>query len=116
VNTDAVFRAEMEAALLEQEPASYWHGKTLDDMYTFLDEWVIFLPTIDNARLYMDRFYEFADSGLGQQLAARDPLRSWLYQFMLAVEQFNDSPASAAAVPAWTSDPRINMADYVVPA
>jgi phosphatidylserine decarboxylase len=115
VNTDPVFRADMEAALLEQEPSSYWHGKTLDDMYTFLDEWVVFLPTIDTARLYMDRFYEFADSGRGQQLAAHEPLRGWLYQFMLAVEQFNDSVASAAAVPSWMSDPRINMTDYVVP-
>lgn len=115
VNNDAVFRAEMEAALLEQEPSSYWYGKTLDDMYTFLDEWVVFLPTIDNARLYMDRFYEFAGSGRGQQLASHDPLRGWLYEFMLAVELFNDSAASAAAVPWWTSDPRINRADYIVP-
>jgi len=115
VNADPVFRAGMEAALLEQEPASFWYGKTLDDMYTFFDEWVVFLPTIDNARLYMDRFYEFADDGMGQWLAARDPLRGWLYQFMLAVAEFNDSTASATAVPWWTSDPRIDMADYIVP-
>lgn len=115
VNSDPVFRSEMIAALLEQEPTSYWYGKTLDDMYTFCDEWVVFLPTIDTARLYMDRFYEFADYGLGQQLATRDPLRGWLYQFMLAVQEFKDSEASAAIVPSWTSDSRINMADYIVP-
>ena len=115
VNSNSTFRDEMLAALAEQEYTSYWYGKTLDDMYTFLDDWVVFLPTIDTARLYMDRFYEFADSGRGQRLAATDPLRSWLYQFMLAVQAFNDSTASAAAVPAWTSDPRINMADYIVP-
>jgi len=115
VAADPVFRAELEAALLAQEATSYWHGKTLDDMYTFFDEWVVSLPHIDDARQYMDHFYEFADAGLGQQLAARDPLRGWLYQFMLAVGRFNDSPASAAAVPWWTGDPRIDMADYIVP-
>ncbi|MBN1374884.1 MAG: phosphatidylserine decarboxylase [Dehalococcoidia bacterium] len=115
IASDAAFRAEMEAALLEQDASSYWFGKTLDDMYTFLDEWVVFLPTIDNARLYMDRFYEFADDGRGQRLAAQDPLRSWLYQFMLAVADFNDSLASVAAVPAWMADPRINIADFIVP-
>ncbi len=115
VNGNPAFRTEMEAALSEQQPSSYWYGKTLDDMYTFFDEWVVFSPTIDNARQYMDRFYEFADAGKGQQLAARDPLRSWLYQFMLAVAQFNDSPVSAAVVPSWMADPRINIDDYIVP-
>lgn len=109
------FRAELEAALLEQEASSYWYGKTLDDMYQFFDGWVVFLPHIDDARLYMDRFYEFAGGGRGQQLAASEPLRGWLYQFMLAVGQFNDGLASASAVPWWTSDPRINMSDYIVP-
>ncbi|MCX6006460.1 MAG: phosphatidylserine decarboxylase [Chloroflexi bacterium] len=115
VAANPAFQADMEAALLEQGASSYWHGKTLDDMYQFFDEWVIFLPHIDDARQYMDRFYEFADGGRGQKLAASEPLRSWLYQFMLAVGEFNDSPASAAAVHWWTWDPRINMADYIVP-
>ena len=115
VNTNPSFHAEFEAALLEQTPTSYWYGKTLDDMYTFLDKWVVFLPHIDDARLYMDRFYEFAGSGRGRDLAAADPLKSWLYDFMMAVEEFMDSPASAASVPWWTGDARINMADYIVP-
>ncbi|MCX5997737.1 MAG: phosphatidylserine decarboxylase [Chloroflexi bacterium] len=109
------FHAEFDAALLDQAPSSYWHGKTLDDMYTFLDDWLVFLPHIDDARLYMDRFYEFAGAGKGQELASKDPLRSWLYEYMIAVDGFMDSPASAAAVPWWTGDARINMTDYVVP-
>jgi phosphatidylserine decarboxylase len=115
VDADPAFQAELVAALLEQEASSYWHGKTLDDMYQFFDEWVVFLPSIDNARLYMDHFYEFAGSGRGQQLAASEPLRRWLYQFMMAVGQFNDSTASKAAISGWTSDPRINMGDYIEP-
>lgn len=115
VNTDPSFRAEFEAALLDQASTSYWHDKTLDDMYAFLDEWLVFLPHIDDARLYMDRFYEFAGSSKGRELAAANPLRSWLHDFMIAVEEFMDSPASAAAVPWWTGDARINMADYSVP-
>ncbi len=66
VNADPLFHAEFDAALLDQSSTSYWYGKTLDDMYTFLDEWVVFTPHIDDARLYMDRFYEFAGAGKGQ--------------------------------------------------
>ncbi|MCX6000991.1 MAG: phosphatidylserine decarboxylase [Chloroflexi bacterium] len=115
VNADLLFHAEFDAALLDQASTSYWYGKTLDDMYTFLDEWVVFTPHIDDARLYMDRFYEFAGAGKGQKLASKDPLRGWLYNYMIAVGEFMDSPASAAAVPWWTGDARINMTDYVVP-
>ena len=115
VNASPSFHAELEAALLEQAPSSYWYGKTLDDMYAFLDEWVVFLPHIDDARQYMDHFYEFAGAGKGRELASKNPLRSWLYDFMMAVGEFMDSPASASAVPWWTGDARINMADYIVP-
>lgn len=115
VNADPSFHDEFEAALADQASTSYWYGKTLEDMYAFLDEWLVFLPHIDDARLYMDRFYEFAGAGKGRELAAADPLRSWLYDFMMAVEEFMDSPASAAAVPWWIGDARINMADYILP-
>lgn len=115
VDSNPAFRAELEDALNDQPPTSYWFNKDLEDMYAFFDEWVVFLPIIDNARLYMDAFYEFAGSGKGREVVAREPFRSWLYEFMMAVGQFMDSSQSAAAVPWWTGDPRINMADYVVP-
>ena len=115
VDTNPTLRAELEDALSDQPPSSYWFSKDLEDMYDFFDEWVVFLPTIDNARLHMDAFYEFAGSGKGREVVAKEPFRSWLYEFMMAVGQFMDSSQSAAAVPWWTGDPRINMEDYIIP-
>ena len=115
VDTNPTLHAELEDALSAQPPSSYWFNKDLEDMYAFFDEWVVFLPTIDNARLHMDAFYEFAGSGKGREVVAREPFRNWLYEFIMAVGQFMDSSESAAAIPWWTSDPRIDMEDYIVP-
>jgi phosphatidylserine decarboxylase len=115
VNTDADLKADLEQALAEQEATSFWHGKTLDDMYDFLDEWLVFQPTPDTARQYMDQFYEFADDGTGRIIAATDPFRSWLYDFMMVRGQFMDSLASAAVLPVWFAYPGISIGDYVIP-
>ena len=115
VNADAGLRANLETALTEQEADSFWHGKSLEDMYTFFDEWLVFLPTPDTARQYMDRFYEFADDGTGRVIAATDPFRSWLYDFMMARGQFMDSIESAAILPVWFADPDIHIDDYIIP-
>ncbi len=115
VDANPTLHAELEDALSDQPPTSYWFNKDLEDMYVFFDEWVVFLPTIDNARLHMDAFYEFAGSGKGREVVAREPFRSWLCEFMMAVGWFMDSSQSAAAIPWWTNDPRINMEDYIIP-
>jgi hypothetical protein len=108
VDANPTLHAELEDALSDQPPTSYWFNKDLEDMYVFFDEWVVFLPTIDNARLHMDAFYEFAGSGKGREVVAREPFRSWLCEFMMAVGWFMDSSQSAAAIPWWTNDPRIS--------
>ena len=115
VNTDADLRTDLEAALAEQEATSFWHGKTLEDMYTFFDEWLVFQPAPDTARQYMDRFYEFADDGTGRIIAGTEPFRGWLYDFMMARGQFMDSVESAAILPVWFADPDIHIDDYVIP-
>jgi phosphatidylserine decarboxylase len=115
VNSDADLKSDLEAALAEQEDTSYWHGKTLEDMYDFFDDWLVFQPTPDTARQYMDWFYEFADDGKGQIIASTDPFRSWLYDFMMARGQFMDSIESAAILPVWFADPDIHIEDYIIP-
>lgn len=108
-------RAELEAALASQEQASWWHGKVLEDLYTFLDEWLRFLPTPEDARLYMDRFEVLANSP-GGRVAVRDDLfRQWLTTFMYAQGSFMDSPASARGLRPWLTHPDIDMDDYLVP-
>lgn len=106
---------QLDHTLESQEETSFWHGKTKWDLYDFLDQWLVFLPTPDNARTYMDRFYELAGASPGRDLVLIPEFTAWLAEFMEARGRFMDSPASAAALPAWLEDPAINLSDYLVP-
>ena len=108
-------RGELEDALKTQDESSPWSNRTFEDMFDFFDEWLVFLPTPDNAREYMDEFYEFADDGKGREVVAKEPFSGWLYEFMIARGQFMDSAASAAILPSWLNDPEVNIGDYIVP-
>jgi len=115
VAANATLRGELEDALKTEDESSPWHGRTLEDMLHFFDEWLVFLPTPDDARKYMDEFYEFADDGKGREVVAKEPFSDWLYDFMIARGQFMDSAPSAAILPSWLSDPEVNIGDYIVP-
>jgi phosphatidylserine decarboxylase len=115
VATNATLRGEIEIALQAQDKSSFWYNQTIEDMYDFLDEWVTFLPKPDNVRFHMDAFYDFAGSAKGQEVVAKEPFRSWIYEFMVAIGQFMDSEESSAALNWWLNDPKINMEDYVIP-
>jgi len=79
VATNATLRGEIEDALKGQSESSFWYHRTLEDMYDFFDEWLVFLPKPDDARKHMDLFYEFAGSGKGKEVVAKEPFISWLY-------------------------------------
>lgn len=115
IATNTTFREEMEDALKAQTESSFWYGLTLEDLVDFFGDWLVFLPRPDNARKYMDAFYDFADSAKGKEVAYKEPFKGWLYEFMVARGEFMDSEGSAAALPWWLSEPEVNMQDYVVP-
>jgi len=114
--SDPGLREQVIDVLSQQEQGSFWYGKTIQNMYDFFDEWLVFEPTPADARTYMDAFYEFTDSTAGRAAVLQAPFRNWLYEFMMARGQFMDSKASAHAIPYWTSDPEVNIEDYVIPA
>ena len=115
LSTDPALRDEVKDVLNQQDEGSFWHGKTLEDMYDFFDEWLLFLPTPENARQYMDIFYEFTESSDGRAVVLQDSFTNWLYEFMLARGRFMDSEDSSAALPWWLCDPEIQIEDYIVP-
>jgi phosphatidylserine decarboxylase len=102
-------------ALNQQEETSFWYGQSIEYMYDFFDEWLVFLPTPEDARTYMDAFYEFTDSTEGRAAVLEEPFRNWLYEFMLARGQFMDSEASVDVIPLWKNDPDMHIEDYVIP-
>ena len=115
-DSDPSLRDQVVDVLNQQEETSFWYGQTIEYMYDFFDEWLIFSPTPADARRYMDAFYEFTDSTAGRAAVLKGPFRNWLYEFMLARGKFMDSEASADVIPYWISDPDVHIEDYVVPA
>ncbi len=116
LDSNPSLRDQIVDVLNQQEETSFWYGRTIEYMYDFFDEWLVFLPTPADARRYMDAFYEFTDSTDGRAAVLEEPFRNWLYEFMLARGRFMDSEASADVIPCWTSDPDVHIDDYVIPA
>jgi phosphatidylserine decarboxylase len=106
VSTDNMLANQIDTALKEQEEGSFWAGKTLEDMYDFFDQWLVFTPIPDNTREYMDNFYEFANSEQGKAVVVNKSIREWLYEFMLARGEFMDSTSSTATLSSWLNDPK----------
>ena len=106
----------LDEALAAQKAPNFWFGKTRNDLYDFFDAWLVFQPSPDDARVYMDRFYEFAGESPGLEVIAIPEFIHWLHDFMLARGSYQDSQESAAIVPQWMEDPNIDMDDFQVPA
>ena len=116
VKADSTLKEELEKALKEQDETSFWYGKTMEDMYDFFDEWLVFTPAPENTRDYMYNFHEFANSEEGKAIVANEPFREWLYEFMLSRGQFLDSILSTAGLSYWLNDQDVKIEDYIVPA
>lgn len=114
-NSDPSIRSQVVSVLNEQEESSFWYGKSIEDMYDFFDEWLVYLPTPSDARKYMDAFYEFTNSTDGRAVILEPAFRNWLYEFMMARGEFMSSELSAIIVPSWTSDPDMHIEDYIIP-
>lgn len=115
LETDPVLHQMVVDVLENQNESSFWHGKTIEDFYQFFNEWLVFNPTPDNARLYMDAFYDFSKSDEGREVVLYESFSNWLYEFMMARGRYMDSKASAEVVPVWMKDPKIDMEDFVIP-
>ncbi len=108
-------RGQVEAALEVQEESSYWYGKNIEEMYDFFDQWLVFTPTPENGRKFMDSFYDLTGTPEGRAAVLEEPFRNWLYDFMIARGAFMDSAASAATLETWMENPEIGIEDYIVP-
>lgn len=115
LNYNLGLREQIINTLNHQEETSFWYGQTITDLYNFFDEWLVFLPTPEDARRYMDAFYDFTESSEGRAVVLKDPFRNWLYNFMMARGRFMDSEASAAILPFWTNDPDLHIENYIIP-
>ncbi|MCP4368886.1 MAG: phosphatidylserine decarboxylase [Deltaproteobacteria bacterium] len=113
VNSNEVLRTKIENVLKEQKPESFWYKKSIEDMYNFFDEWLRFLPIIEDVRVYIDRFSEF-DRSSGD-IVRQSPFKEWIGDFVKARGQYMDSGESIHVIDEWLNHPEVNIGDYIVP-
>ncbi len=94
-----------------------WRGKTVEDLYTFLNEWFYFLPGTQNG---LDRILEFSflyyKNPDGMNFIRKEPGRAWSLGFAEERGKYMDSPASTKNIALWLSDPGLPNEDFVEPA
>ncbi len=129
VDSDAQFRSDLQAVLSykERRDDNFWKGKSIEDLYDFLDAWRVFTPLVSDVRDFDDNFGAFyTNCPQGQsecgvtiepaiELVRHDPFRNWIKEFVEARGTFMDSAESAKSVQTWMDDPSINMNDFIIP-
>lgn len=93
-----------------------WKGKTVDDLYDFLNEWFYFLPNTENG---LDKILKFTflyhKNPDGMKFVLTEPGLSWTNSFVEERGKFMDSPESATIIKKWLSDNSLSNEDFVLP-
>lgn len=96
--------------------ANPWKNKSIDDLYSFMNEWFYFLPNTKNG---LDRILEFSflyhKNPDGMKFILEEPGKSWSLNFIEERGKFMDSPESTKNVSEWLSDSNLNNKDFVEP-
>ncbi|MCF6155527.1 MAG: hypothetical protein E3K36_09805 [Candidatus Brocadia sp.] len=116
VESNEDLRLNLDKALKEQKEGSYWYNKKIEDVFSFFDDWLVFLPTTDNPEKYSYLFNEIYRRNQNIRMLLRQPLfRDWLNKFVTARGNFMDSEKSVKNIKEWVEDPTVNIGEYEVP-
>ena len=119
--TNSDFRNTVDRMLdnVQQLPdgtANPWQGKSVNDLYSFLNEWFYFLPDAHNG---LDRILKFSflyyNNPDGMNFVLEEPGLSWTLSFVEERGKYMDSPESAKIIAKWLADPSLNNQDFVMP-
>ena len=115
-------KSKFENGFGAQPESSYWHSKSIESLYPFFQEWLIFDPLLNTAKTYIDRFRDFYSlpGHRGQIKEAREAIRDprfvdWLKKFVEARGAYLNSPLSKPLVDKWIEKKKINIAHYQLP-
>lgn len=93
-----------------------WNGKTVEDLYSFMNEWFYFLPNTENG---LDRIIEFSmlyyNNPWGMKFILEEPGLSWTLSFVEERGKYMDSPESLKAVNEWLENESIGNEEFVLP-
>lgn len=93
-----------------------WQGKTIEDLYTFVEQWSEFLPTSQNGLSFIRHFQKLIESNTyGRQFVTTEPGLSWTRHLSQVRKLTMLDPKSKEKINQWSQDPRIHIDEYVVP-
>ncbi len=94
-----------------------WKGKSVDDLYPFLNEWFFFLPNTHDGLDRIAKFsFLFYKNPHGEEFILEEPGKSWSLLFVEERGKYMDSPESTANLDVWLSDDSLGNDDFVLPA
>ena len=93
-----------------------WQGKTIEDLYSFFNEWYYFLPNTEDG---LDRIMHFAmlyyQNPHGLKLVREEPGLSWTHHFVAERAKYMESASSLSGLDEWLTDPDIYNDESVTP-
>ncbi len=93
-----------------------WKGKTVDDLYAFLNEWFFFLPNTHDGLDRIAKFsFLFYKNPYGEKFILEEPGKGWSLLFVEERGKYMDSTESTANLDVWLSDDSLGNEDFVVP-
>lgn len=119
--SDSNFRSLVNVTLenvqeLDGHQPNPWKNKTINDLYSFINDWYYFLPSTSDG---LDKIIEFSflyyHNPAGQKLVTTEPGLSWTKYFVEERGKFMDSRASVKNIDKWLGDKSLNNEEYVLP-
>lgn len=120
-STDTAFRQQVESTFenlhdLPNGEPNPWQGKTIEDLYDFLNEWFYFLPNTENGLDYiMHLSWPYYKNPHGLELVREEPGSSWTRFFVEQRGKYMDGEASTAGLDVWLEDPKTKIDELIVP-
>lgn len=104
-------RQGMQTALSSADMESI---QNLDQLYTYLDELITWVPTEREVIPRALKLYYIVNQAPGDMLNKDAGFSAWLNTLVRAWGEFLDTPASAAGIESFASKPNYNIDDYFV--
>lgn len=93
-----------------------WKNKSVEDLYSFLNEWFFFLPNTHNGLDRIAKFtFLFYKNPYGEKFILQEPGLSWSLYFIEERGKYMDSPESTGDLKEWLSDETLGNGDFVLP-
>jgi len=97
--------------------SNFWKGKSINDLYKFLNEWFYTLPSVSNG---LDNIIQFSllyyHNPYGLRFVNEEPGLSWTFYFVKEQGKFMDSRQSTGSIQQWLADSSLHNEEYVIPA